>query len=198
MTIRLARDCDAEEILAVYAPYIKETAITFEYEVPSLEEFRRRIETISAEYPYLVCESGGKVVGYAYAHRQMQRAAYQWNAELSVYLDGAHSRRGLGKALYGALIEILRLQNVRNVYGGVTVPNAPSEALHESMGFTRLGVYHDTGYKCGAWHDVAWFERSIGEHGAEPKAFVSIRELDPNAVAQILARAAGRLDGGIR
>lgn len=188
MEIRLARESDAAEILAVYAPYIRNTAVTFECEVPSPEEFRNRIRNISADYPYLVCVSDGIIVGYAYAHRQMERSAYRWNAELSVYLDGTYHRRGIGKALYGALLEILRLQNVQNVYGGVTVPNAPSEALHGHFGFTRLGTYHDTGYKCGAWHDVAWFEKSIGSHGSAPKEFVSIRELNPSAVAQILQK----------
>jgi L-amino acid N-acyltransferase YncA len=197
MEIRLARESDAEAILSVYAPYIRNTAITFECEVPSPEEFRSRIRNISADYPYLACISDGRLIGYAYAHRQMERSAYQWNAELSVYLDGAHRRRGIGKALYGALLEILRLQNVQNVYGGVTVPNAPSEALHGHFGFTRLGVYHDTGCKCGAWHDVAWFEKSLGSHGSAPKAFVPFRELDPNAVAAILARAGGGLNGDI-
>jgi phosphinothricin acetyltransferase len=146
-TIRLAQETDAAEILKIYDTYVKETVITFECETPSLDEFRDRIKEISSDYPYVVCVSDEKIIGYAYAHRQMERAAYQWNAELSVYIDKIFFRRGVGKALYSALIEILRMQNVRNVYGGVTSPNENSEKLHEYFGFRKLGVYHNTGYK---------------------------------------------------
>jgi len=187
-TFRLVQEADAAEILSIYEPYIKDTVITFEYETPSTEEFRNRIRKISSEYPYIVCIMDGKIVGYAYAHRQMERAAYQWNATLSVYIDKAYFRCGLGKALYSALIEILRLQNVRNVYGGVTTPNENSEKLHEYLGFKKLGVYHSTGYKCGAWHDVAWFEKTIGDYDLDPQPFVSIQGLDQNVIAEILTR----------
>lgn len=184
--IKLVSEADAAEILEIYEIYVKETAITFEYETPSLDEFRNRIKEISADYPYIVCLSNEKIVGYAYAHRQMERAAYQWNAELSVYIDKTCLRCGVGKALYSALIEILQMQNVRNVYGGVTSPNENSEKLHEYFGFKRLGIYHSTGYKCGAWHDVAWFEKTVGDYDLEPKPFVSIQEIDKNAIMEIL------------
>lgn len=187
-TIRFAQEADAAEILEIYEPYIKETAITFECESPSLNEFRNRIKEIASDYPYIVCLSESKIIGYAYAHRQMKRAAYQWNAELSVYIDKACLRCGVGKVLYSALIEILQLQNVRNVYGGVTSPNENSEKFHEYFGFKRLGVYHNTGYKCGAWHDVIWFEKTIGDYDLEPKPFVSIQEIDTNVVMGILNR----------
>jgi Sortase and related acyltransferases len=118
----------------------------------------------------------------------MERAAYQWNAELSVYIDRTCLRCGLGKALYSTLIEILRLQNIRNVYGGVTSPNENSEKLHEYFGFKKLGVYHSTGYKCGKWHDVAWFEKTIGNYDLDPKPFISIQELDKNMMMEILNR----------
>lgn len=184
--IRLVQEADAAEILEIYEPYVKETAITFECEPPSLDEFRNRIKQISSDYPYIVCLSDRKIIGYAYAHRQMERAAYQWNAELSVYIDKTRLRCGVGKALYSALIEILQMQNVRNVYGGVTSPNENSEKLHEFFGFKRLGAYHSTGYKCGAWHDVAWFEKTIGDYDLEPKPFVSIQEINKNTIMEIL------------
>ncbi|MFA9464737.1 MAG: N-acetyltransferase family protein [Velocimicrobium sp.] len=184
--IKLVSEADAAEILEIYEIYVKETAITFEYETPSLDEFRNRIKKISADYPYIVCLSNEKIVGYAYAHRQMERAAYQWNAELSVYIDKTCLRCGVGKALYSALIEILQMQNVRNVYGGITSPNENSEKLHEYFGFKRLGIYHSTGYKCSAWHDVAWFEKTVGDYDLEPKPFVSIQEIDKNAIMEIL------------
>jgi len=184
--IRLAQETDAAEILNIYKHYIKNTAISFEYKTHSMNEFRNRIKKISSDYPYIVCVSDGKIIGYAYANRQMERAAYQWNAELSVYIDKAHLGCGVGKMLYSTLIEILKLQNVRNVYGVVTFPNENSERLHEHFGFKRLGIYHNTGYKCGAWHDVAWFEKNIMDYDLEPKPFMSIKEIGCDSVKKIL------------
>lgn len=189
--IRPAREEDARALLAIYEPYVRETAVTFEEETPTPEEFLGRIRAVSADYPYLVCEADGAVIGYAYAHRQMERASYRWNAELSVYLERSARRRGLGTALYGALLELLRLQRIQNVYAGVTVPNPGSERLHESMGFRQLGVYRRTGYKCGGWHDVAWYEKGIGGHELGPAPFVPFRELAPEAVDTVLHRYGG-------
>ena len=186
-TFRLVRSEDVPEILSIYATYVRDTAVTFEYEPPSLAEFQRRVADIFAEYPYVVCRSGQRVIGYAYAHRHMERAAYQWNAELSVYLDRNFHSCGIGRRLYEILIEILRLQNVKNVYGGVTSPNEKSERLHEALGFARLGTYHNAGYKCGGWHDVSWFEKSIGEHGDEPAPFAPIQTLDDALIEKILS-----------
>ena len=185
-TIRLIQETDAEEILGIYEPYIRETAITFECETPSVEEFRNRMKEISADYPYIVCLLNEKIVGFAYAYRQRERTAYQWNVELSVYIDQAHLRCGIGKTLYGTLIEILKLQNVRNVYGAVIYPNENSERLHEHFGFKKLGVYHSTGYKGGAWRDVMWFEKTIGDYDLEPKPFVSIKEIDMDIITEIM------------
>ena len=189
VSIRSAREADAPAILAIYGPYVRDTAVSFECRTPSLPEFAGRIRDISADYPYLVCLRGEEIAGYAYAHRQMEREAYQWNAELSVYLAQGCFRRGIGRALCGALLEILRLQNVRNVYGGVTVPNENSERLHEALGFRRLGTYRATGYKCGAWHDVAWFEKQIAPYTPDPEPFRSIRDVPAEAMAEILDRA---------
>ncbi|MFA9376085.1 MAG: N-acetyltransferase family protein [Lachnotalea sp.] len=146
-TIRFVQEEDAEEILEIYKPYIKNTVISFEYEIPSLEEFRTRIKKISADYPYIVYLEDDKIIGYAYANRQKERAAYQWNAELSIYIEQSHFRRGLGKILYSALMDISVLQNICNVYGVTTANNQNSEKLHEYLGFNKLGVYHHTGYK---------------------------------------------------
>lgn len=184
--IRLAQEADAAEILEIYEPYIKETPITFEYDTPSLDEFRNRLNQISSEYPYIVCLVNGRIIGYAYAHRQMERAAYQWNAELSVYVDKNWLRYGAGRVLYSALIEILKLQNIHNVYGCVTSPNQNSEKLHEYFGFKQLGIFHSTGYKCGEWHDVAWFEKTIKDYEYDPKPFLSIQEIDRNKIIEIL------------
>lgn len=186
ITIRFADQADAEEILKIYEPFVKNTTITFEFEVPSVEEFRNRIAQTMDEYPYLVCLKGGKIAGYAYAHRYQQRAAYQWNAELSVYVDEVYQRLGIGKTLYHALMELLQLQGIRNVYGIVTSPNENSEKLHENLGFSKLGVYHSTGYKLGAWHDVILFEKTIGEYSLEPRPFKRIKDLDKEAINQIM------------
>ena len=159
--IRPATAADAPALLAIYRPYVEHTAVTFEYEVPSVEEFARRIETISSFYPYLVWEEDGAILGYAYATRLKERAAYQWNVELSVYLPQNVCRTGIGTALYSALIELLLLQGVQNFYGCVTMPNAASDALHRKLGFSLANVWHHCGYKLGQWHDVAWYEMTV-------------------------------------
>ena len=143
MKLRFATEKDCRALLAVYAQYI-DTAITFECRLPSEEEFAGRIRAITRDYPYLACEERGRIVGYAYAHRQKEREAYQWNAELSIYIGRGFTSGGLGRGLYGALMELLRLQGVKTVYGGVTLPNARSEGLHRALGFRLLGVYHNT------------------------------------------------------
>lgn len=186
--IRLVQEKDIPSILEIYRPYVLETAISFEYEVPSIEDFNRRVRIIACDYPYLVYLLDEKIIGYAYAHKQMERAAYQWNAELSVYVDQSYVRRGIGKALYGCLLEILSIQHVQNVYGIVRTPNPNSEKLHESFGFRKLGVFHQTGYKSGCWHDVTWFEKSIGTHDPCPQPFLSIQRIDPQAILEIMDR----------
>ena len=197
ITLRLARETDAAAILAIYGPYIKDTAITFENEVPSLQAFTERIRGIAENYPWLVCQAEGSVIGYGYAHRHMERAAYQWNAELSIYIMKGWLRCGLGGVIHSALTSILRLQNIRTVYGGVTLPNPNSEGLIASLGFQRVGVYHSAGFKCGAWHDVAWFEKFIGEHTDDPAPFLPFRELSPEAVGEILERHNNTGDGSL-
>ena len=135
--LRITEPEDAAGLLDIYKPYVLHTAITFEYEAPSLQEFEQRIRQFSAQYPYLVCEADGELLGYAYAHRFQERAAYGWNAECSVYVSQQAAGRHIGRALYSALIRLLRQQNVVNLYGVVTLPNSRSERLHEAMGFRR-------------------------------------------------------------
>ena len=180
MTARFARAEDVPALLSVYAQYI-DTPVTFETELPSAAEFRARVEEILAFYPYLVLEEERKIVGYAYAHRQMERAAYGWNAELSIYLDGAHLSRGVGKKLYSALTEICALQGIKTVYAGITLPNPRSEGLHGSLGFRRVGVYRNTCFKNGAWHDVAWLEKQIAPYDGPPAPVRPIAEIGESA-----------------
>lgn len=183
----MATIADATALRAIYAQYI-DTPISFEYELPSEAAFADRVGDILKIYPYLVCESEGRVVGYAYAHRQLEREAYGWNAELSIYIDRSALSQGIGRSLYGALIEILSAQGIRNVFGGVTLPNPKSEGLHQSMGFRRAGVYHRTGYKCGRWHDVVWFEKQIGNCDGEPAPLLPITEVLKQRLDAILER----------
>ena len=187
MKIRMAHTADAAALVAIYGQYI-DTPITFEYRLPTADEFAARITDTLAEYPYLVAEEQGRLQGYAYAHRQMAREAYQWNAELSVYLDQNAISQGIGTRLYQALEEILKLQGVRTVYGGVTIPNEKSQRLHLGRGFKSLGVYHNTGYKCGHWHDVEWFEKQLLPYVADPQPVRPVIEIAAGSIAEILAR----------
>ena len=186
MNIRFATAADTGGCLAVYAEYM-DTVITFETELPSHEEFAGRIRSYGAVYPWLVAEEDGVILGYAYAHRAQERAAYDWNAELSVYLAKRAAGRGLGTTLYGALLALLQKQGVRTAYGVVTMPNDASSALHQKLGFRVLGTYRNTGYKNGRWRDVVWFEKPIGSFTDEPQPLVPITRL-PDAAA-ILAAA---------
>ena len=196
--IRPARLEDASEILKIYEPYIKKTTITFEYEVPSLEEFRGRMTGIIGAYPYLVCEADGKILAYAYAHRFHERAAYQWDAELSVYVDEEYTGLGMGKALYHALMEILKLQNVKNAYALVTSPNERSEALHLGMGFRLEGLNRETGYKMGKWLDVSCFVKNIGTHECDPEGILPFAGIEKARVERILEDSMKLMKGNIK
>ncbi|SOD99684.1 GNAT family N-acetyltransferase [Spirosoma fluviale] len=174
MTIRFAHPADAPAILAVYAPFITGSTITFEYEVPTLLEFASRIQTIQQQFPYLVAEEEGRVLGYAYASRHRDRPAYQWSVETSVYVHPSGHRRGIARQLYSMLFVLLRRQGYCNAYAGITSPNPPSELFHQSMGFAYIGTYANIGYKMGSWHDVSWFQRVLQPHEPNPAPPVPI------------------------
>jgi len=184
---------DSERILGIYQYYVENTVITFECDTPSITAFQERIQAISSDYPYLVCTLDNVVIGFAYAHRQKERAAYKWNAELSIYLEKSHFGLGIGKALYSSLLEILKIQNVQNVYGVVAAPNPNSERLHKRLGFAECGTYHQSGFKFNKWHDVLLYEKIIGAHEIEPKPFLPIREINPNKIDEILARCSAMI-----
>jgi L-amino acid N-acyltransferase YncA len=166
-SIHLATREDAALIAAIYAPHCSSTAVSFEVDAPSADEIAKRIAATTAQYPWLVLADDGVVAGYAYASRHRDRAAYQWSVDVAVYVDRAHHRRGVGRALYTTLFELLRHQRYFKAYGGITLPNPSSVGLHEAVGFTLVGVYRGVGYKLGAWHDVAWFQKVLQpEHDA--------------------------------
>ena len=178
ITIRMADEKDAEALLAVYAPYVEHTAISFEYQVPTLKEFTRRISNIRARYPYLAACQNGKILGYAYASPFHQRAAYSWAAETSVYVGEDVRGTGIGAMLYEALESILKKQQVINVNACITYPNPGSIAFHEKMGYKTAGHFTKCGYKLGTWWDMVWMEKMLGEHPRQPKAFIPVTELE--------------------
>ena len=193
--IRRAAAGDAAALLDIYAPYIRDTAITFEYDVPAAEEFAARIGDIARTHPYLVCERDGRPVGYAYAHNIRERAAYDWAAELSIYLAPEAQGQGAGTALYRCLIDLLAMQNLRILYGCVTLPNEKSERLHEKLGFAPVGVWHGAGWKFGRWHDVGWLEKRLGGDGvAQP--VIPFPQLDGRKIQECLNRYTEMLNNG--
>ncbi len=165
MLIRPVSKTDVADILAIYAPYITDTVITFETEVPTLEEFEERIEGIKKDFPYLVCEVDGRVAGYAYASKHRARSAYKYSVDVSIYVAPNYHHKGIGKALYKNLFEALNKYEYYSAYAGITLPNDKSIGLHKAFGFTEVGIYHNVGYKKGNWLDVIWLEKPLKEYG---------------------------------
>jgi L-amino acid N-acyltransferase YncA len=154
---------DAAACAAIYEPYVRTTAISFEERAPSPDQLAERIERFQRSHLWLVAEDDDQLVGYAYACPHRERAAYRWAAEVSVYIDRERHRRGYGRALYGELLPQLAAQGFHLALAGVTLPNDASVALHESLGFTPVGVYRRIGYKLGSWWDVGWWQLSLRE-----------------------------------
>ena len=154
-------DRDAAACAAIYAPHVIDGVASLEERAPDPAEFERRIRAISEGYPWLVAETGGAVAGYAYASRHHERASYRWSADVTVYISGAHHRRGVGRALYAALFDLLRRQGYYTACAGITLPNDASVGLHESIGFTPVGIYRDIAYKHGAWRGVGWWQLAL-------------------------------------
>jgi len=164
MKIRDATPADAGAILSIYAPYVANTCVSFETEVPTIDAFTARIEKIVKSYPYLVCECDGVIAGYAYATRHRERGAYRYSADSSVYVAHDYQRRGIGRALYTRLFELLASLGIYTVFAGVVLPNERSVGLHKALGFTEVGTYHNAGYKLGRWLDIIWLEKPLREY----------------------------------
>jgi L-amino acid N-acyltransferase YncA len=167
-SIRLAREEDVDALLTIYAPYVEKTIISFEYEVPSREEFIERIRTFSTDYPYLVCEYNGRIVGYAYASKHRARTAYQWSAESTVYMHKDFHRKGIARVLYETLFDMLRLQGYFNVYAGISIPNDQSVGFHLALGFEEIGIFKNIGFKFGNWHGTHWSQLKLNEYTTTP------------------------------
>lgn len=183
--IRTAELEDAGKLLEIYRPYVENTAISFEYEVPSVEEFKGRIQRILQKYPYLVAIAGEQIVGYAYAAPFIQRAAYDWSVELTIYLDQSEKGKGYGRALYQEMEKRLRRQHVLNMNSCIAYTDCEDEHLtnasmhfHEHMGFQLVGKFTKSGYKFKKWYDMIWMEKLIGEHVAEPEKVVHRNKLE--------------------
>jgi len=182
--IRMATRGDAAAIAAIYAPFCEARATSFELVAPTEEEMAGRIAAITKQWPWLVLEQDGRVAGYAYASRYRDRAAYQWAVDSAVYVGDGYRGRGIGRALYETLFELLRVQGYFKACAGITLPNPASVRLHEAVGFTKVGVYRGIGYKLGAWHDVAWYELALQperENPAPPKPISDVKGVPSGA-----------------
>jgi phosphinothricin acetyltransferase len=189
VTLRPARPADAAAIRRIYAPYVDETAVSFATTPPAVAELEAKVEETLSQYPWLVAERDG-VVGYAYAGAFRKRDAYQWTAELSVYVARGAQGEGVGRRLYEALLGLLDRQRYASAYGVVTLPNPASVSFHESLGFERVGLFDDVGYKHGTWHDVGWWRRRLSDPAA-PDPPVPFSALSDGAVASVLADETG-------
>ncbi len=161
VTIRAATPADAERCSQIYRRYVQQTPITFETDPPDSTEMARRMAKAAQRHAWLVLESEGQVMGYAYGGEYKTRPAYRWASEVSVYLEMGRRRTGAGRALYQALIRLLAARGYRRQVAGITLPNEASVGLHRAMGFTEVGVYRKVGWKNGAWHDVAWMQLDL-------------------------------------
>ena len=183
--IRLARPDDAEDVLAIYAPVVRETIISFELEPPTEAEMRKRISDTLEMFPWLVFERDGRVVGYAYASRHRERIAYQWSADVACYVHPEFRGQGIGSKLYGVLLMILRRQGIQSALAGIALPNAASVRLHESVGFTHLGNYREVGYKLGAWRDTGWWQCRVGNAVSNPAPPKPLLALGPGILDEL-------------
>lgn len=186
MKIRSASVRDAQSLLKIYAPYVENTAITFEYEVPSIEEFAGRVRQVQKRYPFLVAEAGGDILGYAYAWAFKERAAYDWAVETTVYVKNGKKRQGVGGRLYQALEYILKMQGILNL--NACIADAPKEdeyltkdsvIFHQKLGYRPVGTFQKCGYKFGRWYDMVWMEKHLGKHAENPpkvKTFEEVKE----------------------
>ncbi len=175
--VRLAEKKDCPAMLDIYSYYVQETVVSLEYTPPSLDGFESRFDAYSARYPWLVCEMDGAVAGYAYARRFKERAAYDWSAETTVYVQHGMHRRGCGRALYSCLLDILRLQGFLTAVSVICVPNEKSEAFHTAFGYTLRGVFPNIAYKAGAWRSSGWYALTLADYSESPAPPLPIYEL---------------------
>ena len=187
--IRVATKEDAAAMLEIYAPFILNSGITQETEVPSVEDFQQRIISNLEERPWLVCEINNEIAGYAYAGKHRERKGYQWCTEPSVYVSEKYYGLGVANALYAALFDILKMQGYVNAYAVITLPNERSIAFHKKFGFEYLTTYKKIGYKLGQWHDVGWMQYEINPHKKDPAEPIKFPSIDRTLIDSILIRS---------
>jgi L-amino acid N-acyltransferase YncA len=175
---RLATIDDAPAIAAIYAPYVRDSIVSFETDPPGAAEIAARVDRIGRQYPWLTASAGGRIVGYAYACENRSRLAYRWSVDAAVYVDPSAQGRGVGRALYQRLFELLRAQGYVNAFAGIALPNAASVKLHEAMRFTLIGVYRNVGYKLGAWRDVGWWQLALRAPPQTPVEPIPVGDLN--------------------
>lgn len=182
--VRQATSKDAKRLIEIYRPYVLNTGISFEYVVPTLADFTSRIVSTLERYPYYVAEVNGLVVGYGYTSAFKSRIAYQWSAEISIYVDEKYRGHGIGKLLYGKLEEISKLQNITNLNACITGDNNESIAFHERCGYRKVAFFNKCGYKLGKWYDIVWMEKIIQEHKDKPENFIPFVEIKESVTFQ--------------
>lgn len=185
LKIRMAQVEDAEKLLQIYAPYVENTAITFEYEVPTVKEFAERISKTLTRYPYLVAQIADEIVGYAYASPFHERKAYDWAIETSIYIRQDMKRKGIGRILHEALEKVLKQQNILNMNACIAYPAEEDEYLtrdsvrfHENLGYRMVGRFYKCGYKFNRWYDMVWMEKLIGEHVEQQSEVIEIDKIN--------------------
>ena len=196
--VRAAAPEDAEQLLEIYTPFVISedsslSNVSFELAAPDVEEFRQRIQDISKQFPYLVGEVNGQILGYVYCHPYRERLAYQWAVEVTIYLAPAGQGKGLGRLLYETMEKLLCLQGVTMAYSCITVGNDHSIKMHEALGYRLIGTFTNSGYKNGQWLDTVWLEKQLQPCPKQPDNIKSWRELDPDAVAAVLKEATTKL-----
>lgn len=196
--VRAAASEDAEQLLEIYTPFVISedsslSNVSFELAAPDVEEFRQRIQDISKQFPYLVGEVNGQILGYVYCHPYRERLAYQWAVEVTIYLAPAGQGKGLGRLLYETMEKLLCLQGVTMAYSCITVGNDHSIKMHEALGYRLIGTFTNSGYKNGQWLDTVWLEKQLQPCPKQPDNIKSWRELDPDAVAAVLTEATAKL-----
>ena len=196
--VRAAMPQDAEQLLEIYTPFVisedcSVSNVSFELTAPDVEEFRQRIKDISKQFPYLVGEVNGQILGYVYCHPYRERLAYQWAVEVTIYLAPAGQGKGLGRLLYETMEKLLCLQGVTMAYSCITVGNDYSIKMHEAVGYRLIGTFTNSGYKNGQWLDTVWLEKQLQPCPKQPDNIKSWRELDPDAVAAVLTEATAKL-----
>ena len=177
MTIRFVEPDDSAQILEIYKPFVLETSVSFETEIPSLEQFRKRIIEYASKSPWLVAELDGQVIGYAYATTHRSRQAYQWNQEVTVYTHPDYRRQQVAKLLYHKLLSYLQIMGFRKAIAIITLPNEPSVHFHKAIGFRPIGTFENVGYKFHSWHDTSWWDISLQKDFDDPKPLLSLEEL---------------------